>query len=186
MVETRLDEVRLLGLVKLLLAGGEVGSALLEAGLLLLLGLALVFLGEPEEGGRRVAVEDVAELGDRRRGLQALVEDDLLALETDVFRPLDKAGEVGLVADRLACRREAQGARWSAPHSPVPDTSTRRTDAERLGASLEERVRGLLAGLGRAGSLGNLLLGGLQEREGEVSGSPDNGDGEGWLTCRLR
>ena len=47
------------------------------------------------------------------------MEDDLLALETDVFRPLDEAGEVGLVADRLAWRRES--ARVSSVF-PVPLT----------------------------------------------------------------
>lgn len=44
-----------------------------------------------------------------------------------------------------------------------------RTDAERLGARLEERVGRLLRGLGRAGSLGDLASGSLQVQELEVS-----------------
>ena len=42
------------------------------------------------------------ELGNGRGDLQALVEDNLLALEANVLRPLHEAGEVGLGADVLA------------------------------------------------------------------------------------
>ena len=45
------------------------------------------------------------ELGDSRRDLEALVEDDLLALKADVFRPFDESGQVGLGLDILAWRK---------------------------------------------------------------------------------
>jgi hypothetical protein len=44
----------------------------------------------------------VLELRNRGRDLEALVEDDLLALEAHIFGPLDEAGEIGLVLDVLA------------------------------------------------------------------------------------
>ena len=49
-----------------------------------------------------VAVEGVAELGDRRRDLQAHVEDLALALQTDVLWPLYHAREVAVRLDVLA------------------------------------------------------------------------------------
>jgi hypothetical protein len=49
-----------------------------------------------------VAVEDMLELSDGRRNLQAEVEDLLLALETDVLRPPHHAGEVTGGLDVLA------------------------------------------------------------------------------------
>lgn len=42
------------------------------------------------------------ELRDGGRDLQALVEDDLLALKANILGPLDEAGQVGLGADVLA------------------------------------------------------------------------------------
>jgi len=151
-VEARLDEVGLLGLVEVLLAGSEVSRLGLEARLLLLLGLALVLVGEAEQLRGSVLVEDVRELGDRGGRLEALVKDDLLALEADVLRPLDEAGQVGRGANRLA-------------------------NAERLGARLEERVGRLLRRLGSAGSLGNLASRGLLHREGRRGGSKEGGAG---------
>lgn len=50
----------------------------------------------------RVFVEGVGELGDGRRDLETLVEDDLLALESDVLRPLHKPSQVRARADVLA------------------------------------------------------------------------------------
>ena len=44
----------------------------------------------------------MGELGDGRGDLEALVEDNLLALKADVFRPLDEASQVGLGLDVLA------------------------------------------------------------------------------------
>jgi hypothetical protein len=49
-----------------------------------------------------VAVENVLELRDRRRDLQAHVEDLLLALEADVCGPSDHAGDIALGLDVLA------------------------------------------------------------------------------------
>ena len=50
---------------------------------------------ELEQLRRSVLVEGVRELRDGGGNLQALVQDDLLALEADVLGPLDEAGEVG-------------------------------------------------------------------------------------------
>jgi len=96
-VQAVLDEQGLLGVLDLL-ALSSLGSSSGETGLLLLLGLGAVLVEELEEMGGSVLVESVAELGDGRGNLEALVQDDLLALEADVFGPLDEAGEV---TDRL-------------------------------------------------------------------------------------
>jgi len=115
-VKTVFDEQRLLGVLGVLLfvLSGS-GSSSQETSLLLLLGFGAVLVQELEQLGGGVLVESVRELGDGRGHLQALMEDDLLALETDVLGPFDEAGEVGLGADVLA-------------------------DTEVLGVSLEERV----------------------------------------------
>jgi len=134
-VQSRLDEEGLLRLVRLL-AIGEVGSLGLEANLLLLLRLSLVLVEETEELSGSVLVEDVSELSDRGRSFETLVEDNLLSLETNVLRPLDEAGQVGSGSDGLS-------------------------DTESLRLGLEERVGGLLRGLGLAGGLGDFLGGGL-------------------------
>ena len=134
-VQSRLDEEGLLRLVRFL-AIGEVGSLGLEANLLLLLRLSLVLVEETEELSGSVLVEDVSELGDRGRSLETLVEDNLLSLETNVLGPLDEASQVGGRSDGLS-------------------------NTERLGSGLEERVGGLLRGLGLAGGLGDFLGGGL-------------------------
>ena len=99
-VESRLDEEGLLGLVRLL-SVGEVGSLGLEANLLLLLRLSLVLVQETEELSGSVLVEDVGELSDRGRSLETLVEDNLLTLKTNVLGPLNEAGEVSGRANRL-------------------------------------------------------------------------------------
>ncbi len=140
-VQSRLDEEGLLGLVRLL-STGEVSGLLLEADLLLLLGLALVLVQEAEQLGSGVLVEDVLELGQGRGDLEALVEDNLLALEADVFGPLDEPGQVSGHLDRLS-------------------------DAEVLGALLEEGVLLGDGGLGARGG-GDLLSGlggGLRNRK---------------------
>jgi hypothetical protein len=82
------------------LSGGL--SSSIETRLLLLLSLRAVLVQELEQLGSGVLVESVVELSDRRRDLEALVENDLLALEADIFRPLDEAGKVGLGANVLA------------------------------------------------------------------------------------
>lgn len=81
---------------------GSCGSSSLKTGLLFDLGLRTVLVEELEELGGGVLVEGVGELRDSGGNLQALVENDLLALKTDVFWPLDEAGEVGGGADVLA------------------------------------------------------------------------------------
>lgn len=101
-VETVLDDVGLLADVLLLLALLDGGSLLEETLLLLRLGLRAVLVEELEGLGGGVLVEDLLELGNRRRDLQAHVEDLLLALEADILRPLNHARQVALGLDRLA------------------------------------------------------------------------------------
>jgi len=100
-VETVLDSVGLLGNILLLLTLLDGGSLLEETLLLLGLGLRSVLVEELESLGGGVLVKDLLELGDRRRHLQAHVENLLLALEADVFGPLDHAREVALGLDIL-------------------------------------------------------------------------------------
>lgn len=101
-VETVLDGVGLLGDILLLLTLGDGGGLLDETLLLLGLGLRTV-LGEELEGlGSGVAVQGVLELSDRRRNLQAHVQNLLLALQADILGPLDEAGQVALGLDVLA------------------------------------------------------------------------------------
>lgn len=85
-----------------LLVLGSSSSSSLETSLLLLLRLRAVLVQEFEQLSRSVLVQGVGELGNRRGNLKALVKDDLLALKTDVFGPLDKASEVSGGADVLA------------------------------------------------------------------------------------
>lgn len=73
----------------------------METCLLLLLSLGAVFVEQLEELGSSVLVKSMRELGDCRGNLQALVEDDLLALQTDVFGPFDKSGKIRLRSDVL-------------------------------------------------------------------------------------
>ena len=53
-----------------------------------------VLVQELEKLRRSVLVESAGELRDGRGDLQALAEDNLLALEADIFVPLHEAGEV--------------------------------------------------------------------------------------------
>jgi len=111
-VEPVLDEQRLLGVLVLGLLGlGSNLGGLTQAGFLLLLGLGAVLVQELEQLNSGILVEGVLELGDRRRDFETLVEDDLLALETDVFGPFDEPGEVGLGANVLADTKVARGGR---------------------------------------------------------------------------
>lgn len=100
-VETVLDDVGLLGDVLLLLAILDGGGLLEETLLLLDLGLRAVLVEELESLGGGVLVENQLELGDRRGHLEAHVEDLLLALKTDILRPLHHAREVALGLDVL-------------------------------------------------------------------------------------
>ena len=61
-----------------------------------------ILVQELEELSRSVLVEGVGKLGDGRRDLETLAEDDLLALKANVFGPLDETGEVLLGLDVLA------------------------------------------------------------------------------------
>jgi hypothetical protein len=149
-VETVLDNVGLLADVLLLLALLDGGGLLEKTLLLLSLGLRAVLVEELEGLGSGVLVEDLLELGDGRRDLQAHVEDLLLALEADILRPLNHARQVTGGLDGLA-------------------------DAEVAGPLLEERVldacqRTRLGGggylAGGATHLGGLLGTGLPLREG--------------------
>lgn len=101
-VETVLDVVGLLAGVLLLLALGDGGSLSVETLLLLSLGLRAVLVEELEGLGSGIAVEGVLELRDRGGDLEAHVQDLLLALKTDIFGPLDEAGEITLGLDVLA------------------------------------------------------------------------------------
>lgn len=108
-----------LSLGLLLLCGGLRDRV--ETGLLLLLRLGTVrthtvseirqgfsrdaLVEELEELRGRVLVERVRELGDGGRDLEALAEDDVLALEADVLGPVDEAGQVVLRPDVLPCTR---------------------------------------------------------------------------------
>jgi len=135
-VKTVLGEEGLLGVLDLLALSGGSGSGG-KTGLLLLLGLGAVLVEELEELGRGVLVESVGELSDGGGNLEALVQDDLLALEADIFGPLDEAGEVTDGLDVLA-------------------------NAEVFGGGLEERVLLGLGGLastegGSSGLLGRGL-----------------------------
>lgn len=94
------------------------------------------------------------ELRDGRGDLEALVQDDLLALQADILRPLHEAGEVGLRLDVLAYIAGEEGG--------YSRTGGVRTDTEVLGTSLEQGVLlgfGALAGPERGG--GRLLRGSL-------------------------
>lgn len=142
-VETVLDKEGLLAVslgVGLLAVSDVLGSGV-ETTLLLLLGLGAVLVEQLEQVGGGVLVEGVGELGNRGGDLQALVKDNLLALETNILGPLGEAREVTDGLDVLA-------------------------DAEVTGALLEERVLGGLASLtlgvrGSSGLLGRSGLGGL-------------------------
>jgi len=93
-IETVLDGVWLLANILLLLAirnsGGLGGKTLLLRGL----GLRAVLVQEFEGLGGSVAVEDILELSNRWGDFQAEVEDLALALEANILRPPNHAGEV--------------------------------------------------------------------------------------------
>lgn len=85
-----------------LLAVSDLLGSSIETSLLLLLGLWSVLVQELEHVGGGVLVDCVAELSNCRWDLESLVEDDLLALETDVLWPLDESGQVTRWLDVLA------------------------------------------------------------------------------------
>lgn len=141
-VETVLDEKGLLAIglrVSLLAVGNLLGNSI-QAGLLLLLALGAVLVHELEQSSSSVLVEGVRELSDGRRHLEALVEDDLLALKADVFGPLHKAGQVTRRLDVLTCETRRRKASQSSTNAIAIGAMRKLTDAEATGGLLEERV----------------------------------------------
>lgn len=137
-VQTVLDDDRLVGLHNLLALGLSSGKSP-KTFALLNLGFRAVLVQELEELSSRVLVQGLGELVNGWRHLQALVNDLLLALKTDVSGPLDETGHIALGLNVLA-------------------------NAEVLGTLLNERVSGGLRGLltlgGKRGR-SDLLSGGL-------------------------
>lgn len=107
-VEAILCSIRLLADVLLLLAIGHGRGLLVQALLLLGLGLGPVLVEELEGLRGEVAVKGVLELRNGRRNLEAEVENLLLALQADVFGPPDHAREVALRLDVLADAKVAR------------------------------------------------------------------------------
>ena len=101
------DNAAHLGVGSLLLSGSL--SSRLKTRLLLLLGLGPVLVQQLEELRRRVLVESVRELGDGRWDLEALVKDDLLALEADVLGPFHETCEVRARTDVLTYKDKISG-----------------------------------------------------------------------------
>jgi len=122
-IETVLDSVWLLARILLGLAFADCGSLLVQTLLLLRLSLRSVLAEELEGLCSGVAVESVLELGDRRRNLQAEVEDLLLALKTDILRPAHHTRKVALccvLAEKMkrVGRRESRTFGWMS--CPMP------------------------------------------------------------------
>lgn len=97
-------------------------------------------------------------LGDRGRNLEALVENNLLALEANVFWPLDEAGKILLGLNILACRRpnDIDSKVIALSVYSLTDTKVTRVCLEkwvlgrglRLASGRKRRCSGLLSGLG--------------------------------------
>jgi hypothetical protein len=145
-VQTVLDNNGLLGFNLLTLSLG--GSSSTETLLLLSSGLGSVLGSKLEELGSGVLVQNLGELVDGRRNLEALVQDLLLALKTDIFGPLDETRKIALGLNVL-------------------------TDTKVAATLLNERVGGSLGslltldGVGSGSNLlaSRLLSRGLQEKE---------------------
>ena len=88
-----------------ILIGNSSSSDSLETGLLLLRRFGTVFVKEFEQLCSRVLVKSMGELSNGRWDLETLVEDDFLALETNVFRPLDETSQVCLGTNILAWKQ---------------------------------------------------------------------------------
>lgn len=89
-------------------SGNSLGCGL-ETLLLFLLSLRTVLVQELEQLSGRVLVESVRELGDGRWDLEALVKDDLLALEADVLGPFHETCEVRARTDVLTYKDKISG-----------------------------------------------------------------------------
>ena len=88
----------------LVFVSGSSSSSSLKTGLLLLRSFGTVLVEEFEQLRSRVLVKSVRELGNSRWDLETLVEDNFLALETNVFRPLNETSQVGRRTDVLTCK----------------------------------------------------------------------------------
>lgn len=106
-----------------------------QTSLLLLTRLGAIFVHQAEKLSGGVFVEMIAELSNRWGDLQPLIEDDLLALKADIFRPFNKSCQVASRLNVLA-------------------------NTEVLGTTFKEWVLGTLAvapGLGGLGASRGLL-----------------------------
>jgi len=101
-VQTVFDEEGFLGVLGSLLFLSGILRSSLKTSLLLLLALGAVLVQELEQLCSGVLVERVRELGDCRGDLETLAEDDFLSLKTDIFWPLDEAGQVRFGPNVLA------------------------------------------------------------------------------------
>ena len=135
-----------------LLAIGLLRGSLLETSLLLLLGLGTILVSKLKELSGSILVEGVRELGDGRRDFQALVEDNLLALEANILGPLDKASQILLGLDILTWIRKRSVIIFTMKGERVKmEAALRRmipTDTKVLRSRFEEWVLGLLLGFG--------------------------------------
>lgn len=122
MVETVLDDVRLLRDILLLLTLGDGSSLLGESLLLFSSRLGLVLVEKLDGLAGSVLVQNVLELSNGRRDLQSKRQDLLLSLDSDILGPLDISAKVSLGLNVL-------------------------TNTERSGSLLEQ---GVLGGLGAA------------------------------------
>ena len=94
-VDTVLDNERLVSLGDFLLFSlGSSNSTKTFA--LFLLAFGSVLVQQLEELSSSVLVQDLSELVKSRRDLETLVQDLLLALKTDIVRPLNEAGNIAL------------------------------------------------------------------------------------------
>ena len=78
------------------LIGNSSGSDSLKTGLLLLRRFGTVFVKKFEKLCSCVLVKSMGELSNGGWDLETLVEDDFLALQTDIFRPFDETSQVCL------------------------------------------------------------------------------------------
>lgn len=86
-----------------ILLGGDSGGCFLDALLFGRGGFGAVLVEKGEDAGGLVLADGLGELVDGGGDLEALVEDCALALDADVFGPLDEAGEIAaLGADGTA------------------------------------------------------------------------------------
>lgn len=133
-VQPVLGEQLLFGVLGVFIHSGG-GSSSLMTGLLFLLRLRAVLVQKLEQLRGCVLVQSVCSLSDRRRNFEALIQNDLLAMQANILGPLDEASHVSRRLDVLA-------------------------DTECFGVSLKERVfLGLDDLAGTEGSSSGLLAG---------------------------